>query len=84
MIIGRDQQYKRREVLKIIISNSNQIYKNKRMLNNIEVKENSLPMGPANIAATVYVADLPKATSYLELAEFFEKNGGPCNIVIKR
>lgn len=39
---------------------------------------------PTNISATIYVADLPRTTSYLDLSDFFEKHGGPCNIIMKR
>jgi hypothetical protein len=35
-------------------------------------------------ASTIYVADLPRKTSYIDLAECFEKQIGPCEIIIKR
>ncbi len=38
----------------------------------------------ANTAATVYLTDLPRNTSYIDLAEIFEKTIGPCSIQIKR
>ena len=37
-----------------------------------------------NAPRTIYVADLPKSITYLELSEFFEKNIGTCVITIKR
>lgn len=41
-------------------------------------------VSPSSIASTVYVADLPRNTSYLDLVELFEKTIGPCTIQIKR
>jgi RNA recognition motif-containing protein len=32
----------------------------------------------------IFVSDLPKTTNYLDLADFYEKNVGPCQINIKR
>ena len=37
-----------------------------------------------NMPRTIYVADLPKSITYLELSEFFEKNIGTCALTIKR
>lgn len=37
-----------------------------------------------NTHKMIYVCDLPKTTSYLELADFYEKNVGPCQVNIKR
>lgn len=37
-----------------------------------------------NAPRTIYVADLPKSITYLELSEFMEKNIGTCVITIKR
>ena len=37
-----------------------------------------------NAARTIYLADLPKSASYIELSEFFENQVGPCMIAIKR
>jgi RNA recognition motif-containing protein len=37
-----------------------------------------------NAQRTIYVGDLPKSITYLDLSEFFEQNVGPCNITIKR
>jgi len=37
-----------------------------------------------NAARTIYLADLPKQASYIELSEFFENQVGPCMIAIKR
>lgn len=31
-----------------------------------------------NAHRMIYVSDLPKATSYLDLSDFYEKNIGPC------
>jgi hypothetical protein len=33
---------------------------------------------------TVYVSDLPKTTSYMDMSEIFEKKVGPCTITMKR
>ena len=33
---------------------------------------------------TVFLADLPRTTSYLDLSEYFEEKVGPCVIAIKR
>jgi RNA recognition motif-containing protein len=55
------------------------------MLNSItELRDHGLPIAPTNIAATIYVTDLPRSTSYIEMADYFERQGGPCNITIKR
>ena len=37
-----------------------------------------------NAQRTIYLADLPKNITYIELSEFFEQNIGPCKITIKR
>jgi len=37
-----------------------------------------------NKARTLYIADLPKSITLLDLSEFFEQNVGPCTICIKR
>lgn len=37
-----------------------------------------------NAARTIYLSDLPRTVSYIELAEFFESKVGPCMISIKR
>jgi RNA recognition motif-containing protein len=61
------------------------IFKSLRMLNSVtEIRDHGVPLAPTNIAATIYVTDLPRNTSYNDLADFFERNGGPCNITIKR
>ena len=39
---------------------------------------------PMNVSSTLYLADLPRNTSYLDLSEIFEKNIGACTISIKR
>jgi len=41
-------------------------------------------ISPTDAPSTVYIADLPKNTSYLDLAEIFEKKIGPCTIQMKR
>jgi hypothetical protein len=41
-------------------------------------------ISPLNVSSTLYLADLPRNTSYLDLAEIFEKNIGACTISIKR
>ena len=37
-----------------------------------------------NTHKIIYIADLPKYTSYLDLSDFYERNVGPCMICIKR
>lgn len=37
-----------------------------------------------NTHKMVFISDLPRNTSYLDLADYFEKNIGPCQICIKR
>jgi len=41
-------------------------------------------MPSINPHLTVYVTDLPKTTSYMDLHDIFEKKIGPCHIEIKR
>lgn len=41
-------------------------------------------INPETASKTVFVADLPRTTTYCDLAEIFEKNIGPCLIAIKR
>jgi len=33
---------------------------------------------------TIFVADLPKSITYLELSDYFEQGIGPCEINIRR
>lgn len=40
--------------------------------------------GNENSHKMIFVSDLPKTTSYLDMAEYYEKNVGPCQINIKR
>lgn len=59
------------------------------MMNNARAghaKDNSnqVYITPDNMPRTIYVADLPKSITYLELSEFFEKNIGTCSLTIKR
>ena len=37
-----------------------------------------------NAHRMIYIADLPRHTSYLDISDFYEKNVGPCQICIKR
>ena len=46
--------------------------------------DNRVYITAENATRTVYVADLPKSITYLELTEFFENKAGPCTISIKR
>ena len=46
--------------------------------------ENNVYITAENAQRTLYVADLPKSITYLDLSEFYEQNIGPCNISIKR
>lgn len=38
----------------------------------------------SRVPCTIYVADLPRNTSYLDLYECFDKGIGACEIIIKR
>ena len=46
--------------------------------------DNRVYITAENAARTIYLADLPKSASYIELSEFFENQVGPCMIAIKR
>lgn len=46
--------------------------------------DNQVYITAENAARTIYLADLPKSITYLELSEYFEANVGPCQITIKR
>ena len=37
-----------------------------------------------NANRTIYLADLPRNTSYMDLSDFYESRVGSCQIVIKR
>lgn len=37
-----------------------------------------------NTHKMIFISDLPRNTSYIDLSDFFEKNIGPCQICIKR
>ena len=37
-----------------------------------------------NANRTIYLADLPRNTSYMDLSEFYEQRIGSCQIAIKR
>ena len=37
-----------------------------------------------NANRTIYLADLPRNTSYMDLSEFYESRIGACQIAIKR
>jgi hypothetical protein len=39
---------------------------------------------PTSSEATIYVADLPLTTTYMDLVDCFERDFGSCEIVIKR
>ena len=40
--------------------------------------ENRLYVSRENARKTLFLADLPRTTSYLDLSEFFEQKVGPC------
>ena len=46
--------------------------------------DNQVFITAENAARTIYLADLPKSITYLDLSEFFEQKVGPCQITIKR
>ena len=37
-----------------------------------------------NAHKMIFVSDLPRSTSYLDVSDYYEKNIGPCQICIKR
>ena len=37
-----------------------------------------------NASRTIYLADLPRTISYMDISNFFESKVGPCLIQIKR
>ena len=40
--------------------------------------------GNENAHRMIFVSDLPRTTSYLDIADYYEKHIGPCQICIKR
>lgn len=46
--------------------------------------ENRLYVSSENAKRTIFLADLPRSTTYLDLSEYFERKAGPCLIAIKR
>ena len=32
----------------------------------------------------IFIADLPRSTSYIDVSDYYEKHVGPCQICIKR
>lgn len=46
--------------------------------------DTKLYVSAENAARTIYLADLPRNTSYLDISEFFESRVGSCLIAIKR
>ena len=41
-------------------------------------------VSPENANRTLYLADLPRNTSYMDVSEYFENRVGSCQIIIKR
>lgn len=37
-----------------------------------------------NVHKMIFISDLPRNTSYLDLSDYYEKHVGPCQICIKR
>ena len=46
--------------------------------------ESRIYVSAENANRTVYLADLPRNTSYMDISEFYENRIGSCQIVIKR
>ena len=44
----------------------------------------NLYVSQESASRTIFLADLPRNTSYIDLSEYFEKKVGPCIIAIKR
>ena len=46
--------------------------------------DNRIYVSAENANRTIYLADLPRNTSYMDLSDFFESRVGSCQIAIKR
>lgn len=46
--------------------------------------ESRIYVSAENANRTVYVADLPRNTSYMDLSDYYESRVGSCQIAIKR
>ena len=46
--------------------------------------ESRIYVSAENAGRTIYLADLPRTISYMDISNFFETNVGPCLIQIKR
>ena len=44
----------------------------------------NLYVSQESASRTIFLADLPRNTSYIDLSDYFEKTIGPCVIAIKR
>ena len=51
---------------------------------NLADYESRIYVSAENANRTIYVADLPRNTSYMDLSNFYESNIGSCQIAIKR
>ena len=59
------------------------------LLNNIRQshgrdEDDKLTVHKETAPRTIYIADLPKTVTYLEISEYFEQNVGSCMIKINR
>ena len=52
--------------------------------NSFDIYADQVYVTEENKARTLYIADLPKSITLLDLSEYFETNVGPCTICIKR
>lgn len=46
--------------------------------------DNRVQVTSENARRTIFLADLPRSTSYIDLIDYFETKVGPCTIDIKR
>jgi len=52
--------------------------------NDADMDPNRIYITADSAPQTIFLADLPRQTSYNDISELFEKEIGPCNISIKR
>ena len=46
--------------------------------------ESRIYVSAENANRTIYLADLPRNTSYMDLSEYYESRVGSCQIIVKR
>ena len=48
------------------------------------LEDTKIYVSAENANRTIYLADLPRNTSYMDISEFYESKIGSCQIMIKR